>query len=259
MVETETPEEEEEETQGHEGQHNFASHGLGVNAPAISIEAGDSVEPETEWQEYRRRARSICSRSSSRSRAATTPFTAGPQEQFPDYLTAVDTAGAYSVQPLSENGIGSEPMTENDEPPSWNRWLVALQILTGPLFTTFIVWAKYMDQPVKVLAEMVLYCLLGSLVVLALLLLSTTPDQKPKYHFLFCYLGFIISIAWISTIAEEVVGVLKAVGVILGMSEAILGLTVFAVGNSVGDLVADITVARLGFPVMALYARNPPP
>lgn len=259
VVETETPEEEEEETQGHEGQHNFASHGLGVNAPAISIEAGDSVEPETEWQEYRRRARSICSRSSSRSRAATTPFTAGPQEQFPDYLTAVDTAGAYSAQPLSENGIGSEPMTEDDEPPSWNRWLVALQILTGPLFTTFIVWAKYMDQPVKVLAEMVLYCLLGSLVVLALLLLSTTPDQKPKYHFLFCYLGFIISIAWISTIAEEVVGVLKAVGVILGMSEAILGLTVFAVGNSVGDLVADITVARLGFPVMALYARNPPP
>jgi sodium/potassium/calcium exchanger 6 len=38
------------------------------------------------------------------------------------------------------------------------------------------------------------------------------------------------------------------------MSDAILGLTVFAVGNSLGDLVADITVARLGFPVMALSA-----
>jgi sodium/potassium/calcium exchanger 6 len=33
-----------------------------------------------------------------------------------------------------------------------------------------------------------------------------------------------------------------------------LGLTVFAVGNSLGDLVADITVARLGYPVMALSA-----
>jgi len=55
-------------------------------------------------------------------------------------------------------------------------------------------------------------------------------------------------------IANEVVGVLKAFGVILGMSDAILGLTIFAVGNSCGDLVADITVAKLGYPVMALSA-----
>jgi sodium/potassium/calcium exchanger 6 len=51
-----------------------------------------------------------------------------------------------------------------------------------------------------------------------------------------------------------VVGVLKTLGVILNMSDAILGLTIFAVGNSLGDFVADITVARLGFPVMALSA-----
>ena len=71
---------------------------------------------------------------------------------------------------------------------------------------------------------------------------------------LLCFLGFTVSIAWISTIASEVVGVLKALGVILGISDAILGLTIFAVGNSLGDLVADITVARLGYPVMALSA-----
>jgi sodium/potassium/calcium exchanger 6 len=67
-------------------------------------------------------------------------------------------------------------------------------------------------------------------------------------------MGFAVSIAWISSIANEVVGVLKTIGVILDMSDAILGLTIFAVGNSLGDLVADITVARLGFPVMALSA-----
>ncbi|KAF3764950.1 hypothetical protein M406DRAFT_340460 [Cryphonectria parasitica EP155] len=148
----------------------------------------------------------------------------------------------------------SRSSSVEEEPSSWKRWLVVVQIFTGPLFTAFIVWAKYMDQPVKVLVRMILCCLVGSLVLLAILLLTTSVDKKPKYHFLFCFLGFIISVAWISTIAEEVVGVLKAVGVILGMSEAILGLTVFAVGNSVGDLVADITVARLGYPVMALSA-----
>jgi sodium/potassium/calcium exchanger 6 len=142
------------------------------------------------------------------------------------------------------------------EPPSgWNRWLVAVQLFTGPLFVVFILWANTaedLEQPGKVLLRLVLYSLLVSLCLLAALLLTTSEEKKPKYHFLLCFLGFIISVAWISTIAGEVVGVLKAFGVILNISEAILGLTVFAVGNSLGDLVADVTVARLGYPVMAL-------
>ncbi|KAG8165329.1 hypothetical protein KVR01_005604 [Diaporthe batatas] len=229
--------------------------GLGLNPPAISVENQAAIQPETEWQEYRRRARSTRSRSSSASRyalsAGVTPELAHLQE-FPGLRPP--SSSAQTVPPIAVDGPGSEPTTLDDEPGGWNRWLLALQLFTGPLFTMFIIWAKYMNSPMKTLVKMVLYSLLFSLILLAVLLLSTTPDKKPRYHFLFCFLGFIISIAWISTIAEEVVGVLKAAGVILGMSEAILGLTVFAVGNSVGDLVADITVARLGYPVMALSA-----
>jgi solute carrier family 24 (sodium/potassium/calcium exchanger), member 6 len=229
--------------------------GLGLNPPAIAVENQAAIQPETEWQEYRRRARSTRSRSSSASRyalsAGVTPELAHLQE-FPGLRPP--SSSAQTTQPISVEDPGSEPTALDDEAGGWNRWLLALQLFTGPLFTVFIIWAKYMDQPVKTLIKMILYSLLISLILLALLLLSTSPEKKPRYHFLICFLGFIISIAWISTIAEEVVGVLKAAGVILGMSEAILGLTVFAVGNSVGDLVADITVARLGYPVMALYA-----
>jgi sodium/potassium/calcium exchanger 6 len=117
-----------------------------------------------------------------------------------------------------------------------------------------IVWANTADASTKFLVQMILYSLLASLVVFAILISTTTPSKPPKYHFLLCFLGFVVAIAWISTIANEVVGVLKAFGVILGISDAILGLTIFAVGNSLGDLVADITVARLGYPVMALSA-----
>lgn len=258
VVETDNADEEDNED-GHPS--NYSPGGLGVHAPAIAVESQASLIPETEWQEYRRRAHSIRSPSSAPSRhrmsIGNTPD-ATYEERFPFPNQASAVAGSFDPRPCSEGGLGSEPITE-DEPPAWNRWLVAVQIFIGPLFTVFIIWAKYMDQPVKVLVRMALYCLLGSLVLLAVLRLSTSPDKKPRYHFLFCFLGFIISIAWISTIAEEVVGVLKAVGVILGMSEAILGLTIFAVGNSVGDLVADITVARLGYPVMALYVSFSPP
>jgi sodium/potassium/calcium exchanger 6 len=110
------------------------------------------------------------------------------------------------------------------------------------------------DLNPKYLLKMVLYGLLGSLVAFAILVATTRHDRIPKHRYLLCFLGFVVSIAWISTIANEVVGVLKAFGVILGISDAILGLTIFAVGNSLGDLVADITVARLGYPVMALSA-----
>lgn len=141
-------------------------------------------------------------------------------------------------------------------PTDWNRWLVVVQIFTAPLFVSLILWANLYndDLPGKKLLEFVLYGLIGSLVIFAILLITTRHDRVPKFRPLLCFLGFIVAIAWISTIASEVVGVLKALGVILGISDAILGLTIFAVGNSLGDLVADITVARLGYPVMALSA-----
>jgi len=138
----------------------------------------------------------------------------------------------------------------------WNRWLVAVQIFTAPLFVVLIIWANGTDAQLNLrrLVRLILYSLLVSLVIFSVLLLTTTAERPPKYRFLLCFLGFVVSVSWISTIANEVVGVLKALGVIFGISDAILGLTIFAVGNSLGDLVADITVARLGFPVMALSA-----
>ena len=157
----------------------------------------------------------------------------------------------------SSNHVQHHP--NQTEPPSspkdWNRWLVATQIFTAPFFIVVLIWANTdPDLSIRNFLLPCLYALIGSLLAFGILLTTTTPNHPPKYRYLLCFLGFIVSIAWISTIANEVVGVLKAFGVILGISDAILGLTIFAVGNSLGDLVADITVARLGYPVMALSA-----
>ncbi|KAK6343974.1 hypothetical protein TWF696_007625 [Orbilia brochopaga] len=140
-------------------------------------------------------------------------------------------------------------MRDDDEPKDWNRWLFAIQCITAPIFIVLAVCAGQVP-----LLFPILYALLAGLVALLLLLVFTRPDKPPRYRYLLCFVGFVVAICWISSIANEVVGVLKALGVILGISDAILGLTIFAVGNSLGDLVADITVARLGFPVMALSA-----
>ena len=146
-------------------------------------------------------------------------------------------------------------VNEASSPKEWNRWLVFVQVFTAPFFVVTILWAN-MDEEHHLLLylRLVLGGLVFSLICLFILLATTAHDRQPKFRPLLCFLGFTVAIAWISTIANEVVGVLKAFGVILNMSDAILGLTIFAVGNSCGDLVADITVAKLGYPVMALSA-----
>lgn len=158
--------------------------------------------------------------------------------------------------------VSAEPETlrspegDNVQPELWNRWLVIIQLLLAPIF---IVLSIYVQAPTDLsatwLIKSVLICLLVSVVMLIPLLLTTTPTHRPNvYRIILSLAGFIVSIAWISAVASQVVGALKALAVILNMSHAIMGLTIFAVGNSLGDLVADVTVAKLGFPVMALSA-----
>ncbi|PGG99086.1 solute carrier family 24 (sodium/potassium/calcium exchanger), member 6 [Blastomyces parvus] len=148
-------------------------------------------------------------------------------------------------------------------PKEWNRWLLGLQLLVGPFFIALTGWST-LDadlQPRNLLIPS-LVALLISGIFLAVLFLSTGPDADstttqqlpPRSRPFLAFLGFVVSIAWISTLASEVVNLLKTIGVILSISDSLLGLTIFAVGNSLGDLVADITVARLGYPVMALSA-----
>ncbi|KAK8056059.1 sodium/calcium exchanger protein [Apiospora rasikravindrae] len=228
--------------------------GLG-NAPApVSYEHVGAIESETEWQRYRRHTRS---------QSASRHPSPGPVVILatPDYGTISGSRQAIEphYEPLHkvDAEVGPDDSSLNSEEGGWSRWLLILQIFTGPLFAVCIIWlnaAENLRNPVQVLVKSILGSLIFSLVLLGLLLATTSSETRPKYNHLFCYMGFIIAVAWISTIAGEVVGVLKAIGVILDISEAILGLTVFAVGNSVGDLVADITVARLGYPVMALSA-----
>jgi sodium/potassium/calcium exchanger 6 len=54
--------------------------------------------------------------------------------------------------------------------------------------------------------------------------------------------------------ASEILSLLQSIGIILTVSDAIIGLTVFAIGNSLPDLVANISVARNGYTDMAIAA-----
>ncbi|CAI8595201.1 unnamed protein product [Vicia faba] len=76
----------------------------------------------------------------------------------------------------------------------------------------------------------------------------TTKSTRPPRRCLFPWLagGFSMSVTWTYIIAEELVSLLISIGYVIGVSPSILGLTVLAWGNSLGDLIANGAMAKNG-------------
>lgn len=68
------------------------------------------------------------------------------------------------------------------------------------------------------------------------------------------FVGFVIAATWIDTIADQLVRLLTLLGVICRIPGSIMGLTVLAWGNSMGDLSANMTMAKKGLANMAITA-----
>ncbi|XP_035235579.1 mitochondrial sodium/calcium exchanger protein isoform X4 [Anguilla anguilla] len=138
---------------------------------------------------------------------------------------------------------------------NWKRPLNCLHLVTGPLVCvlTFLsgkYGLLYIEGEFPVWA----LTLITGLFLSAIVFCTTTNEQPPRYHFIFSLLGFLVSATWISMAASEVVSLLHTVGVIFSLSNTVLGLTLLAWGNSIGDCFSDITIARQGYPRMAISA-----
>lgn len=83
---------------------------------------------------------------------------------------------------------------------------------------------------------------------------NVTFFRLKTINYIFSFLGFVSSISWISFFATEIIGILKAISIIYHLSDAILGITIFALGNSIGDFISNLTIATMGMPIMAFGA-----
>jgi len=105
-------------------------------------------------------------------------------------------------------------------------------------------WAGFQRQFIG-LPAWALCALAGGLSGFGVLAFSS-PDRPPRWHVLLLLLALVSAVSWFNLLANECVALLELFGVTLGVSSTILGITVLAWGNSVGDLVADTAVARQG-------------
>lgn len=72
------------------------------------------------------------------------------------------------------------------------------------------------------------------------------PPSNNKSLFPWLVGGFLMSVTWTYITAEELVCLLESYGNILGISPSVLGLTILAWGNSLGDLIANVAMAVNG-------------
>ena len=170
----------------------------------------------------------------------------------PIVLAIKFTLPVASEDSEDEENIDGTPKKEQS-PRDWERWLLIAQGFIAPQFMSAIVWHQSSADPSRLIIPD-LICFGGSAVFALTVLLICDSTMKPRWYPFISIAGFVISIAWISTVADEMVTILKALRVIWNISEAILGLSVFAVSNSLDDLAANISVAQHRHPVMALSA-----
>ncbi len=139
---------------------------------------------------------------------------------------------------------------------AWSQHLHAVHCILGPQLVLFATGFEFIE--VHFGARDTLrgweITLASSLALAVLFLCASSPSRAPGWRPLLSFFGFAISVVWIYALANEVVAVLKVFGVALGFSDAILGLTLLAWGNSLSDLISDVAVARRGLPRMGFSA-----
>lgn len=80
------------------------------------------------------------------------------------------------------------------------------------------------------------------------------PQRMTFINYFTSIFGLIISVTWISLIAAEIINILQVVSTAYHLSDDVLGITLFALGNSVGDFITNYTIAQMGYPIMAFAA-----
>ena len=89
-------------------------------------------------------------------------------------------------------------------------------------------------------------------VIIRFMSYRTKPPTDSIVLGLILSLSFAMSVFWIWLFANIMVDLLKIFGLLTGLPTTLLGLTLVAWGNSIGDYMANTSIARKGFVEMAL-------
>jgi sodium/potassium/calcium exchanger 6 len=80
----------------------------------------------------------------------------------------------------------------------------------------------------------------------------TSKYEMPNYPFIICILSVIMSIIWIWFIANILIDLLSTIANLMNIPDIFLGMTILAYGNSLPDLILNLSFVKIGYGEMAL-------
>ncbi|KAJ1294324.1 hypothetical protein BS78_01G138000 [Paspalum vaginatum] len=131
----------------------------------------------------------------------------------------------------------------------WSRPYAVASAALAPVLLA-ATWASQRNPVSRRHAVAVLVggAILGAL--LAALAAATTERDSPprgrRRRVPWLAAGFLMSVLWAYTLARELVALLVSIGYVVGVKPSVLGVTVLAWGDSLGDLVSNVAMAVHG-------------
>ena len=74
----------------------------------------------------------------------------------------------------------------------------------------------------------------------------------PNYPFIICIFSIIMSIIWIWFIASILIDLLMTISNLMNIPDIFLGMTILTYGNSIPDLILNLSFVKMGYGQMAL-------
>jgi len=138
------------------------------------------------------------------------------------------------------------PVVGDDPKESWNYYLSILQGLAMP-WAFYLLLMQYGEDPFGSFPRAAIPAIIGVFLAGMIFFFGRNyKDSPPSWYSFFTISSFLTCILWIFTLANEVVAVLTTLGIMWNIDSIIMGLTFLAWANSIGDFVADTSLARIG-------------
>lgn len=80
----------------------------------------------------------------------------------------------------------------------------------------------------------------------------TSKYEMPKCPIIMCIFSLIMSLIWIWFTANILIALLMAIATLMNIPDSFLGMTILTYGNSVPDLMLNLSLVKLGYGEMAL-------
>lgn len=114
-------------------------------------------------------------------------------------------------------------------------------------YILYLVYSFYINN-----IHLFIILLIISILISLLLYYYTSKYEMPNCPIIICIFTLIMSLIWIWFTANLLISLLMTISNLMNINESFLGMTILTYGNSISDLMLNLSLVKLGYGEMAL-------